>query len=177
MPAAWWGQRCFNLIDKRTIVPRKTTTRITWWQKSSRPKAPGRAEPCRAECGSAKPPSPRPSPPAHAPIAKLTCSQGGGGGRIPSCRFVALPQAKSIGGLVRFARKQLILAWALLATILFCHPTCAQGAAHPKSPTWLLPVPELEADPKIPTLTQVLGYSWAQEISAHADIERYIHAL
>lgn len=46
-----------------------------------------------------------------------------------------------------------------------------------KDPAWLLPVPDVDADPKIPTLQQVVGHSWGQEVSSHAEIERYIHAL
>jgi len=42
---------------------------------------------------------------------------------------------------------------------------------------WLLPVAELDADPKIPTLAQVVGHRWGQEISSHAEIERYCQAL
>jgi hypothetical protein len=75
------------------------------------------------------------------------------------------------------ARKQPVSICASLFAVLFFGPVEAQDAPLAKSPSWLLPVPELEADPKIPTLARVLSYAWAQEISAHADIERYVHAL
>jgi hypothetical protein len=52
-----------------------------------------------------------------------------------------------------------------------------EPTVRPKDASWLLPVPELDADPQIPTLTQVVGHRWAQEISNHAEIERYCHAL
>ncbi len=45
------------------------------------------------------------------------------------------------------------------------------------SPQYLLPVPELEADPKIPTSQQVLRYRWGDDISNHLQIERYLQAL
>jgi hypothetical protein len=45
------------------------------------------------------------------------------------------------------------------------------------SPTWLLPMPELDADPKLPTLKAVVGHGWGEDISTHAEVERYLHAL
>ena len=54
----------------------------------------------------------------------------------------------------------------------------AQPAAVPdRDPNWLLPLPEIDADPKIPTLQQVVGFAWAREITSHAEIQRYLHAL
>jgi hypothetical protein len=50
-------------------------------------------------------------------------------------------------------------------------------AAERSDPLWLLPVPELDADPGIPTLKAALGHDWAEEITSHADIERYLEAL
>jgi hypothetical protein len=44
-------------------------------------------------------------------------------------------------------------------------------------PGWLLPMPEVDADPKIPTLKQQLGHGWGEDISSHAEIERYLRAL
>ncbi len=38
-------------------------------------------------------------------------------------------------------------------------------------------MPEVEADPKVPTLKQSAGHGWAQDISSHAEIERYLRAL
>ena len=46
-----------------------------------------------------------------------------------------------------------------------------------KDPGWMLPAKELDADPKIPTLAQVVGHGWGREISSHAEIEQYLHAL
>jgi hypothetical protein len=54
----------------------------------------------------------------------------------------------------------------------------AQPVAVPENdPNWLLPLEEIDADPKIPTLKQVVGFAWAHEISSHVQIERYLHAL
>ncbi len=50
-------------------------------------------------------------------------------------------------------------------------------AADRNDPAWLLPMPEVDADPKVPTLKQAIGHGWAQEISSHAEIERYLRAL
>lgn len=65
----------------------------------------------------------------------------------------------------------------LLAGMAF-PPTWADDTPRrPKDATWLLPAPEVEADPRIPTLAQVVGHRWGQDISNHAEIERYCHAL
>lgn len=40
-----------------------------------------------------------------------------------------------------------------------------------------LPLAEVDVDPAIPTLAQVVGHGWGGEISSHAEIERYCHAL
>jgi hypothetical protein len=37
--------------------------------------------------------------------------------------------------------------------------------------------PGVTYDSAIPTLAQVTGHAWGTEISAHADVEKYIHAL
>ncbi len=51
------------------------------------------------------------------------------------------------------------------------------GAADKDNPDWLLPMPEVDADPKVPTLKQINGHGWGEDISSHAEIERYLHAL
>jgi hypothetical protein len=50
------------------------------------------------------------------------------------------------------------------------------AAAAPASRRWL-PAPEVDPDPKIPTLQQVVGHDWARDISSYAEMERYLHAL
>ncbi len=42
---------------------------------------------------------------------------------------------------------------------------------------WLLPAPEVNADSKIPTMQDVLGYDWGHDVSSHAQIARYVQAL
>jgi hypothetical protein len=65
---------------------------------------------------------------------------------------------------------------ALFLALIFIAPV--HGQAPPKKDAaWLLPIPELQADPKVPTLAQIVGHRWGQEISSHVQIERYIHAL
>lgn len=41
----------------------------------------------------------------------------------------------------------------------------------------LPPLREIDPDPGIPTLEKSVGHAWAHEISSHAQIERYVHAL
>ena len=38
----------------------------------------------------------------------------------------------------------------------------------------LLPAPELDVDPAIPTLKKVTGHGWGQDISSHVEMERYL---
>ena len=53
----------------------------------------------------------------------------------------------------------------------------AARAADRDDPGWLLPMPEVDADPKVPTLKQQVGHDWGRDISSHAEIERYLRAL
>jgi hypothetical protein len=50
-------------------------------------------------------------------------------------------------------------------------------AADKDNPGWLLPMPEVDADPKVPTLKERIGHDWGADISSHAEIERYLRAL
>ncbi len=75
-----------------------------------------------------------------------------------------------------------IVTCVVACTLYLASATVNQAAAQEppnakKDPAWLLPVPEMQADPKIPTLKDVVGHRWGQEISSHAEIERYVHAL
>ncbi len=71
----------------------------------------------------------------------------------------------------RTARAALILG--ILVGLM---PLTAWGADK-DNPAWLLPMPEVDADPKVPTLKQAVGHGWAEEISSHSEIERYLRAL
>ena len=66
---------------------------------------------------------------------------------------------------------------AFIFGIAFCSLAVAAGAADRDDPGWLLPMPEVDADPKVPTLKQQVGHAWGQDISSHAEIERYLRAL
>src|SRR5262249_26324484 len=65
----------------------------------------------------------------------------------------------------------------ILAWIAICLLAVAAQGADRNDPGWLLPMPEVDADPKIPTLKQHLGHGWGEDISSHAEIERYLRAL
>ena len=65
---------------------------------------------------------------------------------------------------------------ALLLCALIPTPAPAQEVERAK-PGWLLPMPEVDADPKVPTLKAVVGHGWGEDISACAEIERYLRAL
>ncbi|MBL8795077.1 MAG: peptidase M14, partial [Planctomycetia bacterium] len=72
--------------------------------------------------------------------------------------------------------RALVSCWLLLGLALLL----ARGDDAPpraRTPGWLLPTPEIEADPQLPTLAQVVGHRWGQDISSHAEIERYCQAL
>jgi hypothetical protein len=66
---------------------------------------------------------------------------------------------------------------ALIFGIAFCSLAIAARGADRDDPGWLLPMPEVDADPKVPTLKQQIGHRWGEDISSHAEIERYLHAL
>ena len=70
-----------------------------------------------------------------------------------------------------FARGAIVLGIAIFAQ-------GAQARAEDRNdPGWLLPMPEVDADPKVPTLKEQLGHGWGEDISSHSEIERYLHAL
>ncbi len=54
---------------------------------------------------------------------------------------------------------------------------CAAEGADRDRPNWLLPMPEVDADPRIPTLKQRVGHEWGADISSHSEIENYLRAL
>jgi len=66
---------------------------------------------------------------------------------------------------------------AILLGIAISSMALTVGAADKDNPGWLLPMPEVDADPKVPTLKQLNGHGWGEDISSHAEIERYLHAL
>ena len=69
------------------------------------------------------------------------------------------------------------LAFCLTSFLLVSQTATAQTPVPPKDPAWLLPAADIDVDPKMPTLTQVVGHRWGQEISSHAEIERSGSAL
>jgi hypothetical protein len=64
-----------------------------------------------------------------------------------------------------------------LLTLLTPTLCIAQDNHDRKSPTWLLPVAEIDADEHIPTLKDVVGHTWGEDVSSYAEIERYLHVL
>ena len=66
----------------------------------------------------------------------------------------------------------------LAAVCLFASGLLAQVPdPRPQSEQPFEMVPGASYDPAIPTLAQVTGHAWGAKISAHADVEKYIHAL
>jgi hypothetical protein len=63
----------------------------------------------------------------------------------------------------------LLVAYSLLGFIV--------AAPLRQAPDLLLPVPELQRDKKIPTLKEVVGHSWGEDVSSCAEVERYLLAL
>jgi hypothetical protein len=64
-----------------------------------------------------------------------------------------------------------LLGFAMIVT------AAASALAEGDKRGWLLPMPEVDADPKVPTLKSIVGHDWGEDISSHAEIERYLHAL
>jgi hypothetical protein len=77
---------------------------------------------------------------------------------------------RSLGWLV-----PLLLVGPIVPTFGQARPDAEPATAT--GPDWLLPVPELRPDKRVPTLRQVVGHAWARDISNHAQIERYVRAL
>ncbi|MDF1666850.1 MAG: M14 family metallopeptidase, partial [Planctomycetota bacterium] len=46
-----------------------------------------------------------------------------------------------------------------------------------KKATWLLPMPGIKADPRIPTLQSIVGHTWGQDVSSHHETAFYFKAL
>jgi hypothetical protein len=51
------------------------------------------------------------------------------------------------------------------------------GVSNARAQRPELPLASIDADPAIPTLVQIVGHRWGDDISSHAEIERYCHAL
>jgi hypothetical protein len=64
----------------------------------------------------------------------------------------------------------LAAAWCTIA--LAQDKVAREGDDH-----WLLPLPEVQADPAIPDSRSVLRYHWADEISSHHQVVTYLQAL
>ncbi len=54
---------------------------------------------------------------------------------------------------------------------------CAGPASAQPAAAVSLPVPELQADPAIPSIQAITGQDWAAHITSHAELERYLDAL
>src|SRR5262245_11165165 len=70
---------------------------------------------------------------------------------------------------------------AAVALLLFAPLVSANALADDpsdrRSPTWLLPNMDGPTDESIPTLREVIGHTWAEDVSSHAEIERYLQTL
>lgn len=64
-----------------------------------------------------------------------------------------------------------------IACFAFCMSGLLLAAEPVRSAQRLLPVPELQADPQIPTLKKVVGHEWGRDITSCAEMERYLKAL
>lgn len=67
--------------------------------------------------------------------------------------------------------------WVFCSTLLLVFSGMSSPAAERGDPSWLLPVPELDPHPAIPTLEAVVGHGWAEDITSTRDMERYLEAL
>ena len=95
----------------------------------------------------------------------------------PAFRVVVAPH---VGARPRWRMWIVVGVVVLAAFLAFIYSRIAlaqNAAALDGKPDWLLPVKGLDVDPRIPTLEQVVGFDWAEEITSHAEIERYVHAL
>ncbi|MGI9515664.1 MAG: M14 metallopeptidase family protein, partial [Pirellulaceae bacterium] len=69
------------------------------------------------------------------------------------------------------------LLFLLLVPVTIQAQSDAQSPAAQSDDHWLLPLPEVQADPAIPDSKQALRYQWADDISSHYQVESYLKAL
>ncbi|RUL83111.1 hypothetical protein TsocGM_22750 [Tautonia sociabilis] len=67
--------------------------------------------------------------------------------------------------------------WAAAVILILAALAAPANGQERGEPGWLLPMPEIDADPAIPTLEEVVGHSWGADISSHAEVLRYLEAL
>jgi hypothetical protein len=65
-----------------------------------------------------------------------------------------------------------VICWLFLWGMLL-----QTGQVSVSAQTHGLPDPDLQADPQIPTLSEVVGHDWAQDITSYDQMERYLKAL
>ncbi|MEO1618300.1 MAG: M14 family zinc carboxypeptidase [Planctomycetota bacterium] len=81
---------------------------------------------------------------------------------------------------MQLAQRRLVILSVCLAFMTLAAPLNAQTgtpALKRGDKHWLLPVPELDADPSIPTSADVLRYSWGDDVSSYWQIRTYLRAL
>ena len=66
--------------------------------------------------------------------------------------------------------------WVWIFWMVGTNAALADGPTS-KGPGWLLPLPEVDADPKIPTLKAIVGHDWAEEITTPAEADQYLQAI
>ncbi|MCU0980397.1 MAG: M14 family metallopeptidase [Pirellulaceae bacterium] len=74
-------------------------------------------------------------------------------------------------------RVQVMTRLSAFTCFVFCISGWLLAAEPVRSARRWLPMPELAADPRIPTLKKVAGHEWGQDITSYAEMERYLKAL
>lgn len=68
-----------------------------------------------------------------------------------------------------------LILTVMLATAVDRLPAQTEAPSQPAD--WLLPMPEVQADPAIPDSRAVLRYGWGEEISSHLQVEAFLESL
>ncbi len=78
---------------------------------------------------------------------------------------------------IRLLAALIAIASLATATDLVSAQENGAGENAGQAASWLLPLPEVQADPAVPDSRAVLRYGWGEEISSHLQIEVYLQAL
>lgn len=70
----------------------------------------------------------------------------------------------------------LAMAWSTISRADGAEPAVSPRPSRGDA-DWLLPLPDLDVDPRVPTLKDVVGHGWAEDISTPAQIDAYVRAL
>jgi hypothetical protein len=67
-------------------------------------------------------------------------------------------------------RWPIMSCWCAMALVAASVAAAERSQARRGDPRWLLPVPELQPDPRVPTLQDVVGHAWGREVTSYVRV-------